>query len=109
MMTNKEIVDTLRVISKLFASDEISVALNVAAYTLESQETILKEEYQRGLNDAWNAAKDIELSIIDGGLSREEIERTFGYRMSPDDVLKEFNPEEVVSRLKKYDEEKCDG
>ena len=101
MMTNEEMVVALRVISKLFASDEISGALKIAAYTLEMQETILKEEYQRGLNDAWNAAKAIELSVDDGGLSIQEIECIFG-NMSPNDVVKKFNPEDVVNKLNEY-------
>ena len=105
MMTNEEMVVALRVISKLFASDEISGALNIAAYTLEMQETILKEEYQRGLNDAWNAARDIELSVDDGGLSIQEIEHIFG-DMSPNSIIKNFNPEYIVNKLNEYNDRK---
>ena len=38
----------------------------------------LKKEYQRGLNDAWDAARKIPLTVNEGGLSANALTMIFG-------------------------------
>ena len=65
---------------------------------------VYDEAYKNGLDAAWNAARAIELSVDDGGLDIQEIRHIFG-DMPPNDVVKKFNPEDVVNKLNEYNME----
>lgn len=61
------------------------------------------EDYNKGLNDAWELAKKIVLPRRDGGYSWQKFERIFDYR-DYDSVLKAFTPQEALAKVKEYEE-----
>ena len=66
------------------------------------------EAYQRGLNDAWDAAKKIASSEKSGGYSWDELAECFGEEGtiygSP---LSEYRPEEAVAKIREYEQRKA--
>ena len=63
----------------------------------------LKKEYQRGLNDAWNAARKIVLSREDGGLfCYEERKAVFGCGNYM--ALKTFLAPEAIEKIRQYEQ-----
>ena len=61
------------------------------------------EAYKKGLKDAWEAARRIVLEPGFGGLIVFEVVDIFGTN-SAFDVLRNFEPQEAIERLKAYDE-----
>lgn len=64
-----------------------------------------EEAYQRGLNDAWEAARKIALDKEDGGLDTAAYCETFGYGKSFGAVLKTFTASEAVEKIRQYEQE----
>lgn len=60
------------------------------------------DDYNKGLEDAWELAKKIILPTFYGGYSSGELQNIFGYR-SPESVLKAFTPQEALAKVKAYD------
>lgn len=58
--------------------------------------------YEKGLSDAWEAAKKICLSPYDGGIEADVIKEIFG--MTHDIVMEKSTPQEAVDRLKEWEE-----
>lgn len=66
-----------------------------------------ESEYQRGLNDAWEAAKKIINSPIDGGLTAYDLMNIFGVDYDdPEQVLKDFKGGSAVKRIATYEAKK---
>ena len=64
-----------------------------------------QEEYQRGLTDAWEAARKICLNDSDGGLTVTEIANIFDvsyYR----DAMKKYSASEAIEKIWQYEQEK---
>lgn len=64
-----------------------------------------QEEYQRGLTDAWEAARKICLNDSDGGLTVTEIANIFDvsyYR----DAMKKYSASEAIEKIRQYEQEK---
>lgn len=61
------------------------------------------DNYNKGLNDAWELAKKITLPTDNGGYSCKELENIFNYR-SPESIFKAFTPQEALAKAKEYDE-----
>lgn len=61
----------------------------------------MENEYNRGLNEAWEAAKKI---ILDGGLSLQELMQIFNTAYS-ERILKENTASEAIAKIKEYEEE----
>ena len=59
--------------------------------------------YQRGLNDAWEAARKISMSKINGGLSWEVMNDIFG-TASPSKIYKTFTASEVIEKIRQYEQ-----
>ena len=57
-------------------------------------------EYQRGLDDAWEAAKKIEL---DDGIDMNTLCTIFGYGCS-DSIIRNYSASEAIEKLKAYEE-----
>ena len=57
-------------------------------------------EYQRGLDDAWEAARKIEL---DDGIDMGTLCTIFGYGCS-DSIIREYSASEAIAKLKAYEE-----
>ena len=68
--------------------------------------------YQAGLNDAWEAVKKIFGYEIDGALSIDEIGEAFGYKKEDvfytADIIRANTAEQVIAKLKAYEEKKAD-
>lgn len=60
------------------------------------------ESYQRGLDDAWKAARKIVLSPDEGGTSLPTLFAIFG-RGSMQDVFRNNSASEAISKLKAYE------
>ena len=65
-------------------------------------------EYQRGLDDAWKAAKKIFGYEIDGGISIDEVGRVFGYSedamFCTADIIRHNTASDAIAKLKAYEE-----
>lgn len=61
--------------------------------------------YQKGLSDAWEAAKKIVLSTDEGGLSVHDLFKIFGNDASRY-ALKNYSVSEAIKKIKEYEEEK---
>lgn len=66
-----------------------------------------ESEYQRGLDDAWEAAKKIINLPRDGGLTVYDLINIFGVDYDdPEKVLKDFKGESAVKRIATYEAKK---
>jgi len=63
-----------------------------------------QEAYQRGLADAWEAARKISLAKIDGGFSWESMNNMFGTD-SPSKIYKTFTASEAIEKIRQYEQE----
>ena len=86
-------------LEKLTPYDEIK-------HKMELIDELKRDEYNRGLNDAWELAKKIVLSEIDGGMSAKEFYNIFDKNMADEDVLKKFTPQEALAKLEAYEKSK---
>lgn len=70
------------------------------------------EAYQRGLDDAWEAAKKIFGYEIDGGIPINELRKVFGYAedaiFCTADIIRHNTASEAIAKLKAYEEQKAD-
>ncbi len=62
-------------------------------------------EYQRGLEDAWEAARKIALGLNDGGFSTHYLKEVFG-SISFQYAFKNYSASEAIEKLKAYEEQK---
>lgn len=81
----------------------------IDCWNREMPNTEVKEEifnyadgYDKGLNDAWELAKKLELNEVDGGFSNDKIAKTFGCTVYS--VFEIFTPQEAIAKLKAYEE-----
>ena len=58
--------------------------------------------YVKGLNDAWECARELMLSTEDSGIDNEKIEEIFGYSYYY--VLKDYSASEAIAKIKEYEE-----
>ena len=65
-------------------------------------------EYQRGLDDAWGAARKVTFNSDDGGLSIDELDEIFGC-YSLQGVFRAYSAQQTIAKLKAYEEKKADG
>ena len=63
-----------------------------------------EEFYQKGLSDAWEAARKILFNPDDGGMSAVDVNEVFGE--SSWTVMKDFSAAEVVAKIKEYEDSK---
>lgn len=65
-------------------------------------------EYQRGLDDAWEAAKKIFGYEMDGGIPIDEIRKVFGYAedaiFCTADIIRHNTAAEAINKIKAYEE-----
>lgn len=64
-----------------------------------------ESEYQRGLNDAWEAARKVYMPENQGGLSSFELDYVFGIG-GVGMLFTEFNAKEVIEKLYAYEAKK---
>ena len=71
------------------------------AYQLYSPK--IEEAYQRGLNDAWEAARKIRLNANEGGLSTDALTIIFGNK-TINQIFKELSASEVTEKIRQYEQ-----
>ena len=77
------------------------------AENLERNHEVLKifeEKYNKGLNDAWDLARKLELNECDGGFSNDTISKAFGCTVY--DTFRLFTPKQAIAKIEAYDENK---
>lgn len=62
-----------------------------------------QEEYQRGLADAWEAARKISTANIDGGFSWEVMNNIFGTEI-PSKIFKTLTASEAIEKIRQYEQ-----
>lgn len=62
-------------------------------------------EYERGLNDAWDAARKINLEVYEGGLSVSDLEKIFAIGGNCA-VMRTFTAKEAIDRIQAHEAEK---
>lgn len=70
---------------------------------LSCSSKIDEESYQRGLDDAWEAARKIVLNPEDGGMTLTDFSAVFSNR-SMQSVFKSYSASEAIAKLKDYEE-----
>ena len=84
-------------------------AKSVENWNNEEKKLRLDEVYQRGLDDAWEAAKKIFGYEIDGGIPIDELGKVFGYAKDAifctADIIRHNTASEAIAKLKAYEEE----
>lgn len=65
---------------------------------------LAKDIYQRGLNDAWEAAKKVVVNPNEGGLDIPALDEIFGCA-TIQQVFRKYSVSEVIVKLKAYEEE----
>ena len=76
------------------------------AENLERNHEVLKifeEKYNKGLNDAWELARKLVLSVSDGGISIKDFEIIFGAGLDYKDILKIMTPQEALAKIEAYE------
>lgn len=66
------------------------------------------DAYQRGLNDAWEAARKITLNTNQGGVPTKELAMIFGEFNSCSEIMVRSTASEAVAKLKEYEQKQAD-
>lgn len=66
------------------------------------------DAYQRGLNDAWEAARKITLNTNQGGVPTKELAMIFGEFNSCSEIMVRSTASEAVAKLKEYKQKQAD-
>ena len=74
-------------------------------YGLDEADMREAVSYQKGLSDAWEAAKKIVLSVDEGGLSVQDLSKIFESEGSHY-VLRKYSASEAINKIKEYEEKK---
>lgn len=67
---------------------------------------LAKDIYQRGLDDAWEAARKIVLSPDEGGTSLTEWFAIFGGNSSMQRIFRNYSADQAIAKLKAYEEKR---
>ena len=73
-----------------------------APYKGSDPEAIKQEAYEKGLSDAWDAARKIYLDVNKGGLSVNALTIIFGNK-STNQILKELSVFEAIKKIRQYE------
>jgi len=68
---------------------------------------LAKDIYQRGLNDAWEAARKIVVNTNNGGIASHTLRKIFGTQ-NFSIIMRANTAQEVIAKLKAYEEQKAD-
>ena len=66
----------------------------------ESQDAV----YQRGLNDAWEAARKIVCAPQEEGLGRKMLDTIFGDELGRSEIMFTYSAQEAIAKLKAYEQ-----
>lgn len=76
---------------------------NRIIYFRDDLEKAKEESYESGLKDAWEATRKICCTPTDGGFTVDKLKKIFGTGVLCH-VVKKFEVEEVVKKIKEYEE-----
>lgn len=79
---------------------EAKAIKNMAEYS----QSRFQDGYERGLQETWEAARRIENTPADGGLTYEQTSEMFGKYLSACGIFNQFGVHEVLEKLKAWDE-----
>lgn len=79
---------------------EAKALKNMAEYS----QSRFQDGYECGANEVWEAAKRLAVAPKDGGLTSGQIEEIFGEYLSLFDIFFKYSVQEVLERLKAWDE-----
>lgn len=71
----------------------------------EARHQLGLETYQRGLDDAWDAARKIALAESDGGMSTDAFGKVFGF-FAASNILKNNTATEAIEKIREYEKQK---
>ena len=60
------------------------------------------DDYERGLNDAWSAAKKINMEAVHGGYNTKTLEKVFG-TPSNCTIMRKFSVKEAIQKINEYE------
>lgn len=66
-----------------------------------------EEAYNRGLNEAWDAARKIAVDVIDGGYSLDELREIFDETLDRI-IFKRNTASEAIAKIKAYEDEQTE-
>lgn len=85
------------------ASDELLLCTDIPLTPYTEPDT--QEAYQRGLDDAWEAARKINCYVKDGGLHGDILSEIFNYTSNPL-IMQKYTASEAIEKIRQYEEEK---
>lgn len=78
-----------------------------AGCELFKKQRAIEESYQKGLNDAWECVRKIQMEEEDGGMPIDALEKAFGVQIfSPYATFRDFTASEAIAKIKGYEEKK---
>lgn len=81
----------------------IQTIIPLDPYTEPDMEQVRKEAYERGLSDAWEAARKICTNWV---LPDSVLSEIFGMDKTIDDIMKESTASEAIEKIRQYEQEK---
>ena len=84
---------------------EAKALKNMAEYSQSRFQDGYEQGYEQGVNEVWEAVKRFVIAPKDGGLTSGQIEEIFGDYQSLLDIFHEFSVQEVLEKLKAWDDE----
>ena len=99
----KEYEDAFRGISVYSVSEDKKLMVDfVALEELEDAQKEIDEAYQRGLNDAWEAARKIVVDTDRGGFTLDALKDIFGTQ-SYTYIMQDNTAQEIIDKIKAYE------
>lgn len=86
-------------------ASDVELRLRADMLTEEERQQAKQEEktaYDKGLADAWDAARKIICEVKYGGFTREEIQEIFGETYASDIMVK-FTASEAIAKIREYE------
>ena len=82
----------------------IKTVIPLTPYAEPDLAQVMKETYQRGLNDAWDAARKITGSVMDGCFNYNELNVLFGSKY-PESIINKYSAYECIEKIRQYEQE----
>jgi len=71
----------------------------------EIRDELEKQAYQKGLKDAWEAARKINCLPSSGGIENYVLGKIFGHTSNPI-IMEKFSASECIEKIRQYEQEK---
>jgi len=81
----------------------LSPEVDLTPYTEPDLEQVRKEAYEKGLSDAWEAARKICTNWV---LPDSVLSEIFGMNKTIDDIMKENTASEAIEKIRQYEQKK---